>query len=119
MNIGLRMGLTIASIAVFIVITLLITGTRLNIKYSIVWLIWALLLIFMAIFPETFYGVSDLLGIELPVNAVFLIMIALLYGLTLFVYIMISKHNEEIIKLTYEISVLKKELDELKKKNER
>ena len=54
--------------------------------------------------------------IELPVNAVFLIMIGLLYGLTLFVYIMISKHNEEIINLTYEISVLKKELDELKKK---
>ena len=46
-------------------------------------------------------------------------MIALLYGLTLFVYIMISKHNEEIIKLTYEVAVLKKELEELKKKNER
>ena len=119
MNIGLRMGLTIVSIIVFIVIALLVSKKKLNIKYSIVWLIWALLLIFMAIFPETFYGVSDLLGIELPVNAVFLIMIALLYGLTLFVYIMISKHNEEIIKLTYEISVLKKELDELKKKNER
>ena len=119
MNIGLRMGLTIASIVVFVIITLLITKKRLNIKYSIVWLIWALFLIFMAIFPETFYGVSDLLGIELPVNAVFLIMIALLYGLTLFVYIMISKHNEEIIKLTYEVSLLKKELDELKKKNER
>lgn len=116
MNIGLRMGLTIVSIIVFIVIALLVSKKKLNIKYSIVWLIWALLLIFMAIFPETFYGVSDLLGIELPVNAVFLIMIALLYGLTLFVYIMISKHNEEIIKLTYEISVLKKELDELKKK---
>ena len=118
MNIGLRMGLTIVSIIVFIVIALLVSKKKLNIKYSIVWLIWALLLIFMAIFPETFYGVSDLLGIELPVNAVFLIMIALLYGLTLFVYIMISKHNEEIIKLTYEISVLKKELDELKKKCE-
>ena len=118
MNIGLRMGLTIASVAVLIVVALLISKKRLNIKYSIVWLIWSLLLVFMSIFPETFYGVSDLLGIELPVNAVFLIMIALLYGLTLFVYIMISKHNEEIIKLTYEISVLKKEIDELKKKCE-
>ena len=119
MNIGLRMGLTIASIAVLIVIALLISKKRLNIKYSIVWLIWSLLLVFMSIFPETFYGITDLLGIELPVNGVFLIMIALLYGLTLFVYIMISKHNEEIIKLTYQVSLLKKELDELKKKNER
>ena len=36
MNIGLRMGLTIASIAVLIVIALLISKKRLNIKYSIV-----------------------------------------------------------------------------------
>ena len=119
MNIGLRMGLTIASVAVLIVVALLISKKRLNIKYSIVWLIWSLLLVFMSIFPETFYGISDLLGIELPVNAVFLIIIALLYALTLFVYIMISKHNEEIVKLTYQVALLKKELDELKKKNER
>ena len=119
MNIGLRMGLTIASVAVLIVVALLISKKRLNIKYSIVWLIWSLLLVFMSIFPETFYGISDLLGIELPVNAVFLIMIALLYALTLFVYIMISKHSEEIVKLTYQVALLKKELDELKKKNER
>ena len=119
MNIGLRAWLVVAALMVFALILLTITKRKLNIKYSIVWLIWSLLLVFMSIFPETFYGVSDLLGIELPVNAVFLIMIALLYGLTLFVYIMISKHNEEIIKLTYEISVLKKEIDELKKKNER
>ena len=119
MNIGLRAWLVVAALMVFALILLTITKRKLNIKYSIVWLIWSLLLVFMSIFPETFYGVSDLLGIELAVNAVFLIMIALLYGLTLFVYIMISKHNEEIIKLTYEIAVLKKEIDELKKKNER
>ena len=119
MNIGLRAWLVVAALMVFALILLTITKRKLNIKYSIVWLIWSLLLVFMSIFPETFYGITDLLGIELPVNGVFLIMIALLYGLTFFVYIMISKHNEEIIKLTYEIAVLKKEIDELKKKNER
>ena len=43
------------------------------------------------------------------------IMIGLLYGLTFYVYIMISKHNNEIIRLTYEIASLKKELEEIKK----
>ena len=109
------MGLTIASVVVLIVVSSLIAKKRLNIKYSIAWLVWSLLLVFMSIFPETFYMVSDILGIELPVNAVFLIMIALLYALTLFVYIMISKHNEEIIKLTYETALLKKQIEELKK----
>ena len=92
---------------------------KLNIKYSIVWLLWAILTLVMAIFPETFYQFSRFVGITLPVNGVFLIMIGLLYGLTFYVYIMISKHNDEIIQLTYEIAALKKELKELKNKDER
>ncbi|MCR4633430.1 MAG: DUF2304 domain-containing protein [Erysipelotrichaceae bacterium] len=116
---GLRLGLLLASLGVFIVIILAVVKKRLNIRYSIVWILWALLSLFLAVFPETFYSLSHLLGIQVPVNTVFLIMTALLYALTLYVYIMISKHNEEIIKLTYQISLLKKELDELKGKDER
>lgn len=112
MNIGLKFGLIIVSILVLIVIVISVARRKLNIKYSIIWFIWSLLSLIMAIFPETFNGVAQLLGIELPVNAVFLIMTALLYLLTFYVYIMISKHNEEITKLTYEISVLKKELNQ-------
>ena len=115
MTSGLRLGLLSASLAVFIIIVLSVIKKRLNIKYSIVWLLWALMAMSMAVFPEIFYSLSDLLGIQLPVNTVFLIMTALLYALTFYVYIMISKHNEEIIKLTYEIAALKKELEELKK----
>lgn len=116
MNLNLRTGLIIASVLVLIVILFTVAKRKLNIKYSIVWIIWALLSLIMAIFPDTFYGIADLLGIELPVNAVFLIMTALLYFLTFYVFIMISKHNEEIIKLTYENSLLRKEIEELKKK---
>ncbi|MBR4461175.1 MAG: DUF2304 domain-containing protein [Erysipelotrichaceae bacterium] len=116
MGFSLRSGLFIASLSALVVIIVAVIRKSLNIKYSIVWLLWALLSLLMAIFPESFYKISDFLGIQLPVNTVFLIMTALLYALTFYVYIMISKHNEEIIKLTYEISVLKKELDELKKK---
>ena len=111
---SLRLGLLLASLGVFVVIILSVIKRRLNIRYSIVWLLWALMAMVMAMFPETFYDLSDLLGIQLPVNTVFLIMTALLYALTFYVYIMISKHNEEIIRLTYEVSLLKKQIDELK-----
>lgn len=118
MSSSLRLGLLLASILVFAFIIVTVANRKLNIKYSIVWMLWALFSLFMAIFPETFYVLSDLLGIQMPVNTVFLIMTALLYALTFYVYIMITKHNEEIIKLTYEIASLKKQLDEVKK-NER
>lgn len=116
MNSGLRLGLLLASLFVTVFIIICIVRNKINIKYSIVWLLWSLLTLIMSIFPETFYGVADLLGIELPVNAVFLIMAALLYGLTFFLYITISKHNEEIIQITYEIADLNKKIEELKKK---
>ena len=119
MSSALRLGLLIASLGVFIIIILSVVRRRLNIRYSIVWILWALLSLIMAVFPETFYSLSHLLGIQMPVNTVFLIMTALLYALTFYVYIMISKHNEEIIKLTYEVASLKKEVEELKKNNER
>jgi len=115
----LQFGLLLASLGIFIIIILSVVKRKLNIRYSIVWLLWALLSLLMALFPEIFYALSDLLSIQIPVNTVFLIMMALLYALTFFVYIMISKHNEEIIRLTYEISLLKKEADELKNKNEK
>lgn len=114
MSQGLRLGLLLASLIALIFVIVTVAKRKLNIKYSIVWILWALLSLLMSIFPETFYGLSDLLGIQMPVNTVFLIMITLLYGLTFYVYIMISKHNEEIIKLTYEISILKKHLEDKK-----
>lgn len=116
MSSGLRIGLLVASLLVFVLIIISVAKKYLNIKYSIVWLLWSLLSLIMAIFPESFYSLANILGIELPVNAVFLIMIALLYALVFYLYIMITKHNEEIIKLTYEISSLRKEIDELKSK---
>ena len=119
MSTGLRLGLLLASLGVFLVIILSVVKRRLNIRYSIVWLLWALLSLFLAVFPETFYSLSHLLGIQMPVNTVFLIMITLLYGLTFYVFLVISRSNEEIIKLTYEVSSLKKEVDELKRNDER
>lgn len=113
---GLRIGLLIAAILVFVLIIISVAKKYLNIKYSIVWLLWSLLSLIMAIFPESFYSLANILGIELPVNAVFLIMIALLYALVFYLYMMITKHNEEIIKLTYEVASLKKEISELKRK---
>lgn len=115
MSSGLRLGLLIASIIAISLVLFFVIKKKLNIKYSIVWILWALSTLVMSIFPQTFYNFSHLLGIEMPVNGVFLIMIGLLYGLTFYVYVMISKHNEEIIKLTYEISFLKKQLEEKNK----
>ena len=115
MTSGLQLGLLLSSLAALACVLFFIIKKRLNIKYSIIWILWALLALMMAIFPDIFYSLTGLLGIEIPVNGVFLIMIALLYVLTFYVYLTISKHNREIIQLTYEIASCKREIQKLKK----
>lgn len=116
MNIGLKAGLVVVSLIALSSIIFAVAKKKLNIKYSIVWIVWAVVILVLALFPEIIDGVAELLGIAMPVNALFLIMMALLYFLTFYVFIMISKHNEEIIKLTYENSLLRKDIEEIKKK---
>lgn len=115
MSSNLRFGLLIASLIALILVITTVIKKKLNIKYSIVWILWALLSFIMAIFPQSFYELSHLLGIEMPVNAVFLVMIGLLYALTFYSYIMLTKHNDQIIQLTYEVAKLKKEIEDKNK----
>ena len=116
MSNSLRISLLLASLFVFGSILFFVVKKKINIKYSIVWILWALAIILMVICPDPFYEFAHLLGIEMPVNAVFLIMIGLLYALTFYAYMMVSKHNDEIIQLTYEVASLKKKIEELEKK---
>ena len=116
MSSDLRIGLLIASLFVFLLILYCVIHKKFYIKYSIAWLLWALLILLMVIFPDAFYEFSHLLGIEMPVNAVFLITVSLLYALVFYVYVMISKHNEEIIRLTYSVASLTKENNDLKER---
>lgn len=72
-------------------------------------------MVIISAFPNIIYKLSYLIGIETPSNAVFLIMMFLLYCLTFYIYFIISRHNEDIINLDYEIAVLKKKVEELEK----
>ena len=119
MSTNLRIGLLFASLMVFLLILYFVIKKRFFIKYSIAWLLWSVFILLMVLFPDVFYELSHSIGIEMPVNAVFLITIFLLYALVFYVYVMISKHNDEIINLTYKIAQLEKELNDIKRNNER
>ena len=73
MSSSLRFGLLFASLIAMVFVLVCVVKRKLNIKYSIVWILWALLSFLMAAFPYSFYALSSLLGIQMPVNTVFLI----------------------------------------------
>ena len=114
----LQIPLFIVSVLVLIFVLWNIIKNHMDIGYAMVWIMWSLGMIFISIFPQAIVFVGNLLGIQLASNAVFLMTIFLLYCLTFYLFLRISKHNEQIVDLNYEISTLKKTVEEMKR-NER
>lgn len=110
------MGLLITSTTTLLFVLTNIIKNKMNIRYAMIWVMWSVGMVIISIHPKLIYIISDILHIQVPVNTVFLMTIFLLYCLSFYVYLKISKHNEEILKLNYEISILKKEFETLKKK---
>lgn len=112
MSLYLQIALCAASILTFIFVISCSKKHKMNIKYSIVWTLWSLGIIFISIFPQIIYSISNALNIAVAVNTLFLIMIFLLYLLSFYLFLKISLLNEQIKNMTYEIAMLKKELSE-------
>jgi len=112
----MQISLLIASVIMLIFVIFEVKKNKMNIHYSIIWIIWAISLIVLAAFPTIIDWISNVLSIAIPTNTLFLIMIFFLYCLTFYVYLKISKHNEEIINLNYEIAALKKKVKEFESK---
>ena len=114
MPFSLQIGLIGASALSLAFVLWSVVKNKMNIHYAMVWIIWGMAMVAISLFPQLIFMTSRLLSIEMPVNTVFLIMIFLLYCLSFYVFIKLSKHNEEIINLNYEIAALKKQLEDLK-----
>lgn len=113
MNKVLQLVLLAGSIIVLFIVLRFVIKNKMNIRFAIIWVIWSLAMIIISIFPSIIYSISNLLGFEKPVNAIFLLMIFLLYCLSFYLFVSISKHNDEILNLNYEIATLKKKIEEL------
>ena len=115
---SLKLTLLVGSIIAVLFVLRMVIKNKMNIHYAMVWIIWGLGMVALVLFPSIGYKVRDLLKIEMLSNAIFFVNIFFLYCLTFYIYIIISKHNEEIIRLNYEISSLKKRLDDKEKKED-
>ena len=113
---SLQVSLFTVSIVVLFIVLWNIIKNHMDIGYAMVWILWAIGMVIFSLFPQIIEWIRQVLGIQTQSNAVFLITIFLLYCLTFYLYLRISRHNEDIINLNYEISSLKKKVEELENK---
>lgn len=102
MNIVLRIALILVSFLVVVFVLKKIRKTQLHIDDAIYWIVAAVLLLIISIFPQIAIWTSHLLGIESPANFVFLFMI----------FVILIK----LFNLAIEVSIQKQRLNRLVQK---
>lgn len=113
----LRIEMLILALAVIAVIILAVNKKKMCIRYSLVWIFIAFLIITIAIFPGIVFWFCEILGIETPSNLVYLFGILALLMITFMQTGILSKQSEKIKHLTQMVSIERYE-EEVKNSNE-
>ncbi len=105
----LRISLILVSVFTLWYITRKIRRSQMITKDAGFWVIFAMILILFAIFPQIITFTTSLFGIQSPVNGVFLSIIFLLLMKLFSLSIKVSKLESELIELAEEIALMEKE----------
>lgn len=100
----------IVSILFLIFILLLVRNNKLDEKYSILWIIFSIVIIIFASNKNILENISNLLGIYYAPATLFLIGFSFLVIFIIHLSIVITKQNKSIIKLTQKLALLEEKL---------
>lgn len=105
-------GIVLAVVMLAVVFTMLLTR-RLREKYAALWIVIALAMLVLGLFPQLLLGLTSLLGIVLPANLLFAMAILLLLGVSLHLSWEQSQAEDEIRRAAEELAILRADHDTL------
>ncbi|MDR1183173.1 MAG: DUF2304 domain-containing protein [Coriobacteriales bacterium] len=110
MPLVLRVILFAGALLTFIYFIYQIRKKRLQIDYSLFWILFSIVLLVVALFPGIITYTSGFLGIESPANLVFLAVNFLLILRLFSVTLKLSRSNEQITQLVQRLALLENRL---------
>lgn len=113
MELVLRFGLVFGSIGLLLFIIYLMKKGKLEVKYSIIWLAFSIVMIIFSCFPYIVLVLSDISRIINPVNFIFLTQIIFILLILLSVSAVISGFSKKIKQLAQANAILEKRVREL------
>ena len=117
MSVILRILLIAFSIGVCFFVFKKIRKAQLNIDDSIYWILFAILLLVLSVFPQIAILISELLEIESPANFVFLCMSFLIIIKLFQVSIDLSVQKHRLNHLVQKLALLNRQQEEMKEEN--
>lgn len=122
MSVVLRITLLIAAMFSCVWIIHRIRRAQVRLEDTLFWIMAAVMLAVLGLFPEVSYWMAAKLGIQSPANFIFFIMICLLFEKVLTMSILHSQMEEKYINMAAEMALrckdLEKQIEELKEKKE-
>lgn len=114
----LRIVLLLSAILTAGWILKIVYKSKVKLGDAIFWICIAIMLVLLGIFPGIAYWCSDLLGIQAPVNFIFLFVLALVIVKLFTLSIKVSILEEKITVLSAELAMRNKKLEEAIDKKE-
>lgn len=109
-------GIFAAALTLIVVIEMVRRG-RLKERHALWWLIAGTLALIIGIFPSLLDGVADFVGIEVPINLVFFVSIAVLFLVCIQNSSELTTLEEKTRILAEEVALLRNQISELKTTN--
>ena len=115
MSLTLRIALIVIVLLFILLILKAIRRKKMNITFSLIWIIIGLLLIVAVIVPHFIETISKALGFATPVNMLFCVTIFIAFYLIFNLTIIASGEYKKNTTLIQEISLLKKKVEDIEK----
>ena len=106
----------LAILVYFAILILLVRKNSMRLKYSLLWFFAGLVMLLLAVFPGILYGFSKLVGISMPVNALYAFMFFCVIIILVALTSIVSSQNEKLKKLTQNQALLEERIRELEKR---
>lgn len=106
--IGIMLAIAIVSIIN------MIRKKRFDLRYGLSWLCMLVVALILDVFPGIVFGLAHLIGIDVPSNMVFFVGLIFSIILIFSTAVSTSRMSDRVKKLTQELALVQKELDELK-----
>ncbi len=109
MSVALRICLVALSIISLFYIIRKIRYSKMQIEYTLFWIVLSIIMILMAVFPQIVYWLAYMLGIMSPANMVYLFIIGILLVKVFMMTIEISNLENKLQALIQEVGISGKE----------
>jgi len=93
-------------------IVFLMRSRRIREKYAAAWILLAVAVVVVGVFPDVLATVARFLGVQTPINLLFLVGVVILLVVSVQFSVEISKLEEETRTLAEEVALLRRDLED-------